>query len=66
MEERLIELEIRLALQDQALEELTRTVALQQQQISYLQQELGGLAQHLQSLDSISKPSLIQEIPPHY
>lgn len=66
MEDRIIELEIRLALQDQSLEDLNRTVAMQQQQISHLQQELYGLAQHLQSLDSISKPSLAQEIPPHY
>lgn len=66
MDSRITELEIRLALQDDLLETLNRTVALQQQQIIHLQQELKGLSQHLQGLESISKAPLAHEIPPHY
>lgn len=66
MESRITELEIRLALQDDLLETLNQTVALQQQQIMRLQQEVRSLSDYLQGLDSISKTPLAHEIPPHY
>lgn len=66
MESRITELEIRLALQDDLLETLNQAVAMQQQQITQLQMELRGLGQHLQGLESISKTSLADEVPPHY
>ena len=66
MENRITELEIRLALQDDLLDTLNRTVAQQQLQISQLQQELRGLYQHLQSLEPGARHLPAQEIPPHY
>lgn len=66
MESRITELEIRLALQDELLDTLNRTVADQQLQIIRLQQELHGLYQHLQALEPASRNLPSQEIPPHY
>ncbi len=66
MESRITELEIRLALQDDLLDTLNRTVAEQQQQITRLQQELHGLYQHLQALEPASRNLATHEIPPHY
>lgn len=67
MESRLTELEIRLALQDDLLDTLNRTVAEQQLQILRLQQELRELYQHLQALEpSARQLPPQQEIPPHY
>lgn len=66
MESRITELEIRLALQDDLLETLNRTVAEQQLQITRLQQELHGLCQHLQALEPSSRSLPAHEIPPHY
>lgn len=66
MESRITELEIRLALQDDLLETLNRTVAEQQQQIMRLQQEVYGLCQHLQALEPGGRHLPTQEVPPHY
>lgn len=66
MESRLTELEIRLALQDNLLDTLNRTVAEQQLQILRLQQELRELYQHLQALEPSARHLPQQEIPPHY
>lgn len=66
MESRITELEIRLALQDDLLDTLNRTVADQQTQITRLQQELHGLYLHLQALEPSSRNLSAQEIPPHY
>ncbi|MBS1154370.1 MAG: hypothetical protein H6R07_294 [Proteobacteria bacterium] len=66
MESRITELEIRLALQDELLDTLNRTVAEQQLQIIRLQQELHGLCQHLQALEPAARNLPAQEIPPHY
>lgn len=66
MKSRITELEIRLALQDDLLDTLNRTVAEQQLQIIRLQQELHGLCMHLQALEPASRNLPAQEIPPHY
>ncbi|WP_374354508.1 SlyX family protein [Chitinimonas sp.] len=67
MEDRLTELEIKAALQDDLLDELNRIVARQQQQIEWLAQELRRV-QELQRNQDSGKPgfSLRDELPPHY
>ncbi|MFC4158320.1 SlyX family protein [Chitinimonas lacunae] len=65
-ESRLTELEIRLALQDNLVDELNRVIALQQQQIDRLQAELRSLHQHVRTLEPAGRGSPEQEIPPHY
>jgi SlyX protein len=52
MEERVVELEMRLAFQDDAIQHLNRTVTDQQQQIDALEQRLEAFRQRLQSLTS--------------
>ncbi len=66
MESRITELEIRLALQDDLLDTLNRTVAEQQMQILRLQQELHELYRHLQAMEPSARQLPQQEIPPHY
>ena len=66
MENRITELEIRQALQDDLLDTLNSTVAQQQLQIHRLQQELRGLCEHLQSLEPGARHLPAQEILPHY
>ncbi|MCW3482168.1 SlyX family protein [Neisseriaceae bacterium JH1-16] len=69
MEDRLIELESKVALQDDLLDALNLTVARQQQQIDLLQQQLRVLYQQFranQPESGISSGSLRDEIPPHY
>jgi len=65
MEDRITELEIRLALQDDLLDELNRVVARQQQQMEWLAQELRRLNDQMRTPDG-SKGSPQYEIPPHY
>ena len=50
MEERLIELETRLAFQDKTLEELNEVVTRQQQQLDQMEQQLGRLTNRLRPL----------------
>jgi len=67
MEDRMTELEIRLAFQDDLLDTLNRTVAEQQLQIVRLQTELRELGDYLRTLEQPAgrgKPE--EEIPPHY
>lgn len=67
MEDRITELEIKLALQDDLLDTLNRTVAEQQLQISRMYGELVSLSQYIRSMElpgGRSKPE--DEIPPHY
>ncbi len=66
MESRFTELEIRQALQDDLLDELNRTVANQQKQISELQQELRALCQYIQTMEPAGRGAPAHEIPPHY
>lgn len=65
-ESRLTELEIRLALQDNLVDDLNRVIALQQQQIDRLQAEVRSLHQHVRTLEPAGRGMLEQEIPPHY
>lgn len=50
MEERLIELETRLAFQDKTMEELNEVVTRQQQQLDQLEEQLSRLANRLRPL----------------
>ena len=65
MEDRITELEIKVALQDDLLDELNRIVARQQQQLEWLAQDL-RLVQEQQRNQDGTKPGPQHEIPPHY
>ncbi len=65
IEKRLIELEIKIGLADDLLEQLNHTVFKQQQQIELLMRELLELQRQAQD-SRLSGTSLKDEIPPHY
>jgi len=67
VEDRITELEIKLAFQDDLLESLSQTVARQQQQIDLLQEQMRILYQQIKR-DEPGGPGLPggHEIPPHY
>lgn len=67
MQNRLDELETRLAFQDETLQVLNTEVARQQQEIALLTQEIASLKAHLRSLAADFNASRNQEPPPpHY
>jgi SlyX protein len=67
MDDHLIELEIKLAFQEDLLETLNLTVARQQQQLDLLQEQFRALYQQVHTAGSTAAESNPQdEIPPHY
>jgi SlyX protein len=66
MEDRITELEIRLALQDDLLDELNRVVSRQQQQLEWVAQELRRLQDQMRTPDGHKAINLRDDIPPHY
>ena len=67
MDERLNELEIKLSLTEDLVEELNRTVFRQQEQLDLLQEQLRLLYKQMQAGSAQAEPlSLRDEIPPHY
>ncbi len=67
MEDRLAEVESRISLAEDLMEELNLTVYRQQQQIDLLQQQLRHLQQQLQDgLAASGERNPGEEIPPHY
>ena len=65
--DRLAELEIKLSLAEDMLEEINQTVFRQQEQIDLLQAQLRLLYKQIQeSGGSTEARSLREEIPPHY
>ena len=67
MENRLVELETRLAFQDETLQTLNIELARQQQEIALLTQEIAALKAHLRSLAPDPGGGPAQEPPPpHY
>ncbi len=66
MESRITELEIKLSLAEDQIEELNRTVFSQQQQIDLLQAQFRELYQLLQTEAASEPRNLRAEIPPHY
>ncbi|CAM3284043.1 SlyX family protein [Cupriavidus taiwanensis] len=67
MDDRLNELEIKLAFQEDLLDTLNSTVARQQQQIDLLQEQFRALYQQVRSAaTTAAEADPAQEIPPHY
>jgi len=66
MEDRITELEVKLAFAEDLLETLNLTVYRQQAQIDQLQQELRALRQQLLQAQPAEQRNLLDEIPPHY
>lgn len=66
MESRIIELEIKLSLAEDLLEELNRTVFRQQEQIDSLQRQLLQLSRQVRDNMPAGPGDPRQEIPPHY
>jgi len=66
MESRITELEIKLGLSEDHLEELNRIVFRQQQQIDLLQAQLRELYQLLQPCAPSEPRNPRDDIPPHY
>jgi SlyX protein len=67
-DERLIELEIKVAYQDDLLHALNNIVSEQQQQIQRLEKTCQLLYERVNSLSTESNPSNshVDEVPPHY
>jgi len=66
MEDRLTELEVKLAFAEDLLETLNATVYRQQQQIDRLEREVRELRKQLMASMPQEARSLRDEIPPHY
>ncbi len=67
MEQQLIDLQTKIAFQDEAIDSLNRTVARQQRQIEELQFELKTLKQQMRALSDPGIAGADQEgPPPHY
>jgi len=67
MQERLIELETRIAYQDHIIGELNDVVTRQQQQIDQLERSVEQLRQHLKQNNSTGLARPDEEVPPpHY
>ncbi len=67
MSDRLTELEIKMSLTEDLVEELNHTVYRQQQQIELLQAQLRVLYGQMQAVAQPAEPrNLREEIPPHY
>ncbi|NDY84300.1 SlyX family protein [Orrella sp. NBD-18] len=65
-EKRLTELEIKLGLADDLLDQLNQAVFRQQRQIEALSREIIALRQFIPEERSTQQPSLRDELPPHY
>lgn len=66
MEERITELEVKLAFAEDLLETLNHTAYRQQEQIDQLQHELRALRQQMLQSQPAEQRNLLDEIPPHY
>jgi len=66
MEDRLEKIESKLALSEDFLEELNKSLYRQQHPIEQLQQELGSLRRQVQSVLPNEQRNSGNEIPPHY
>ncbi len=64
--ERIDELEIRIAHQDRAIEDLNATITAQWKEIETLMLELRRLRERVQEMDDASIPALPESPPPHY
>ena len=65
-DKRLTELEIKVGLADDLIDQLNQTLFRQQQQIEFLAKELASLRQQMPHERNTQLPSLRDELPPHY
>lgn len=65
-EKRLTELEIKVGLADDLIDQLNQSIFRQQQQIEFLAKELASLRQQMPHERNTQVPSLRDELPPHY
>ena len=65
-EKRLTDLEIKLSLADDLLDQLNQTVFRQQQQIELLTREIVSLRNQMPEDRNTQLPGLRDELPPHY
>ena len=65
-DKRLSELEIKIGLADDLIDQLNQTLFRQQQQIEFLAKELASLRQQIPQERNTQLPSLCDELPPHY
>ena len=66
MNERIVNLESKLAFQENTIEELNQVVITQQNQIEQLQKELKFLREEFENLKSMPASMPAQEVPPHF
>ncbi|OUR85493.1 SlyX protein [Cycloclasticus sp. 44_32_T64] len=68
MEKRITELEIKVAYQEDTIQQLDRVICQQQDQIDSLKKQFKQLAQNAQDPNEEAKSlfSAIDEVPPHY
>jgi SlyX protein len=66
IDERIIELEIKLGFTEDMIDALNGTIYRQQQQIDALQQAFQALRQQMLAAQPAEQRSLRDEIPPHY
>lgn len=64
--DRLNELEMKIVLADDMLDQLNQTIFRQQQQIDALAQEVRNLRQQLPQERNSSEATHLDELPPHY
>ena len=65
-DKRLNELEIKIGLANDLIDQLNQTLFRQQQQIEFLAKELSSLRQQMPQERNTQLPSLRDELPPHY
>ena len=65
-DKRLTELEIKVGLADDLIDQLNQTLFRQQQQIEFLAKELASLRQQMPQERNTQLTSLRDELPPHY
>ena len=66
-EDRLIEIEIKLSHQENAVEELNKVVCQQQKKIDHLEAVCEALIRHIKELsDGVAEQRTTNEPPPHY
>jgi len=66
-EERLVDIEIKLSHQEEAVEELNKVVCQQQKQIDHLEAICAALIRHVKELsDGAAEQQTSNEPPPHY
>jgi SlyX protein len=66
-EERLVDIEIKLSHQEDAVEELNKVVCQQQKKIDHLEAICEALIRHVKELsDSAAEQRTTNETPPHY